>query len=611
MEFPRIQDADFITYDTETTGLVYPRDEAFSFGIALPDNSWYYYDLREEPQAGDWISETLENSRTLVICHNSSFDYRMSHTAGIQLPIDRLRDTVINACNINEHETDYSLDSLARKYTKRRKDSSIYAVMADLFGGLPTRNVQMARIARAPSEVVGPYCGDDCLATLDLWRWQLEEIERQGLHDIINFEHSLLPRFIQTEMHGVRVDTEYADEAASRMDSHVEELQKKLNRLAGREVNTNSVKQIREIFEPREVSPGTWQASDGTIVGTTEKGQPSFKSEYLREMKDEKAGLILEIRSGIKTSDTFLRKHVIEHSINGRVYPTINQNKGEEGGTGTGRLSYQNPALQQIPSRNKKVAAIVKPCFLPDEGQVWVDADMASFEVRIFAHLVNDPGIIAAYQEDPQTDFHQYVADIANLVRNATYSGQPNAKQLNLSMIFNSGDGAIADKMGMPWDWESFIPRGKGEEDRITYKKAGPEAMEVINKYHRRLPGVRKLQNSAKKKALSRGYVFTKRGRRLRFPRGYKAYKASGILIQATAADYNKENWQIIGDVLDGEGRLLLNTHDSYGMSMPENWQPLYERVRREIENTSRARVPLVLDLSGSGPNWWEAVRKE
>ena len=84
-------------------------------------------------------------------------------------------------------------------------------------------------------------------------------------------------------------------------------------------------------------------------------------------------------------------------AVNGVVYPNINQSKGEDGGTGTGRLSYTAPALQQIPSRRKDVAAIVKPCFLPDEGQVWVDCDMNSFEVRTFADLVGNQEIINEY----------------------------------------------------------------------------------------------------------------------------------------------------------------------------------------------------------------------
>ncbi len=135
----------------------------------------------------------------------------------------------------------------------------------------------------------------------------------------------------------------------------------------------------------------------------------------------------------------------------------------------------------------------MKQVFLPDEGHSWVDTDKSSFEVRIFGHLVGTKDIVQTFIDDPETDFHQYVADLTGLVRNATYSGQPNAKQLNLSMIFNQGNGTTAEKMEMPWTWESFVPKDSIDGDEVVYKKAGHEAMAVINKYHEKLPGVQKL----------------------------------------------------------------------------------------------------------------------
>jgi DNA polymerase-1 len=319
------------------------------------------------------------------------------------------------------------------------------------------------------------------------------------------------------------------------------------------------------------------------------------------------AALIMELRSLNKMSGTFLGKHVLEHNINGRVYPTINQSKTEEGdGTGTGRLSITNPAMQQIPNRNKEKASIIKPCFLPDEGCVWVDSDMASFEVRVFAHLVNNAEIIQAYINNPALDLHQFVADLMGIVRSAEYSGQANAKQLNLAMIFNSGNGAIAETLGMEWDWESFVTR---QDEKVTYKKAGTEATALIEAYHRRIGGIKDLATGCKTAAERRGYIFTSRGRRLRFPRGWKSYKASGILIQSTAGDINKENIKLIEDELGDEGHLILNTHDSYSMNMPEDWKPHYEKVKKAIER-DRLRVPLRLDWNGTGRNWHQALQK-
>ena len=407
------------------------------------------------------------------------------------------------------------------------------------------------------------------------------------------------------------MDVNYAEQAADEITPIIDEAQYKLDKMAGCEVNVNSPPQVKALFTPVEKN-GEWYASDGTPLSKTPKGNASLGAEALRQITDPKAQLVLDIRSLLKTRDTFLLGHVVGHSVDGRVYPDINQTKGEDGGTGTGRFSYTNPAMQQIPSRNKKVAAIVKPCFLPDEGMIWVDADMSSFEVRVFAHLINNPEILNAFLCNPYLDLHQFVADLTGLVRNATYSGQPNAKQLNLSMIFNSGDGAIADKMGMPWEWTEFtVSRGRDAGKVVRYKKAGDEAKSVIRRYHRRIPGVKDLADGCKRVAERQEYIRTYTGRRLRFPRGFHSYAASGKLIQATAAEVNKENWKIIEDVLGDRGHLILNTHDSYSMAMYEDtWKDDYHAVRDALQRDV-LRVPLVLEFSGIGYNWWAALQNE
>lgn len=610
MKYPNLNKEIPIGLDTETTGLNWPVDWMFGFSIAQQDWS-EYYDVRRDPKSIDWLSDQLDGFKAEVIMHHASFDYKMLTSGGVAVPIDNIRDTVIMACIIDEHMRSYQLDDLAWKFLGKKKETEIYKQMAKLFGGLATRNVQINRIKDAPPEVVRPYARGDAELTLELYRLFLNLIHQDGLVPIYEFETGLLPTFIRNSMHGIRVNLAYAEEAADKLTPILKETQDKLNKLAGTEINTNSAPQIKKMFKPEEIG-GEWYVGD-TKIGCTPKGGPSLGAEYLRAMDDPRAGLIQEVRSLIKTQDTFLRGHILAHSHDGRVYPNINQMKGEDGGTGTGRLSYTNPAMQQIPSRNKAIAAIIKPCFLPDEGQVWVDADKASFEVRVFAHLINNPIVLQVYADNPELDFHQYVAELTGLVRNAEYSGQPNAKQLNLSMIFNSGNGAIAEKMGMSWEWKKFLPKGKLdiEENWVRYKKAGAEAERTIAQYHKRIPGIKELAKKCKQVAERRGWVDTATGRRLRFPHKRKSYSASGLLIQATAADWNKQNWKMIEEELDGVGRLILNTHDSYGMSMPVEWQPHYERVKNRIEGMERSRVPLILELSGVGNNWWLSLQGE
>ncbi len=602
----RFSEAPHIGFDTETTGLRWPTDRAFGFSVATPDGSSVYYDVRHNPGSIDWFNDEMSQFRGVIICHNASFDFKMAESSSLYMPIDQLDDTVIRQCLINEHEHSFSLDYLSDKYLHERKESEIYDDLAQLFGGRATRGVQMKNISKAPPELVAKYAAKDALLALRLWEWQQAEIEKQGIQAIVAFERRVMAPLIKAEMRGIRVDAGLAEKAMAKLTIEIDAQQKELNALVGCDLNVNSPKQVKAVFSPKQDEHGEWRTDSGIYLPMTDSGNASMDAEVLRGMEnDRRAELILAVRSTIKTRDTFLGGHVLGHMVGDRVYPNVNQNKGEDGGTGTGRLSYTEPALQQIPSRNKRVASIVKPVFLPDEGFDWLSLDMNSFEVRVFAHLVNNPTINAAYAADEMMDLHQYVAELTHLPRNATYSGQANAKQLNLSMIFNSGNGAIADKMGMPWEWNSF----RNGDKTVKYKKAGPAAEAVIEAYHQRVQGVKELANRAKGAAEAYGYVQTKHGRRLRFPRGYKTYKASGLAIQATAADINKEMWLLTEDMGPGQ-HLIMNTHDSYEINVRRGTDPL--RLKNELQERIRAavpwfRVPLVIDLNGVGNSYWDA----
>jgi len=606
IDWSKILRSPVIAYDTETTGLSSQKDRPFAFSISTIDGYNIYCDVRQDDQR-DALVDFFKNYTGLVVMHNASFDVRMTSWFGHDLLKNNIDDTVIRAYCIDEHLHHYSLDYLSKKYTDlHKKGDDLYVEMAKIFGGMATKNVQMKHISEAPVDLVAPYAIGDTVATLALWQWQEGEIKRQGIHDIVCFEKNLIPTFIRSERRGIRVDLSAAERAVDKLTPVINKKQKELNSLVGSDVNVNSSPQIKRIFEPIE-SEGEWYTNTGILLPKTPKGGPSIGSEVLRDIPTREAELILQIRSDLKTRDTFLSKHIMKHAHEGRVYPSIHQTKGERGGAGTGRVQYTDPAMGQIPDRDKEVAEIVKTCFLPDEGMLWVDTDLRQFEVNVFIHLVNNNQLIRKMVNEPMTDFHEFVGQLSGLPRNASYNGQANAKQLNLSMIFNSGDGAIAEKMGMSWSWEEFT---SGSGEKVRYKKAGIEAKNIIRQYHAKMPGVKELQKKAKSIASSRGYLKTFTGRRLRFPRGHKTYAASGLLIQATSADINKQNWKIIEEELDGSGHMILNTHDSYSMCLPLNWESHYKRVKERIEEEGRLRVPLILELNGAGINWWRAKNK-
>jgi len=601
-----------VALDTETTGLHFKLHRVFGFSIAWQGFS-AYYDIRKQPEALSWLRDSISrNPGTLWVFFNATFDLKMLANEGVHFDLTKVDDVAIRACLIDEHLMSYSLDSLMQRYLGKEKYGDIYQELADMFGGMATRNVQMPNLQHAPAGMVEPYAEIDAEGTFELWHWQEGEIKAQDIREICEFERRTIPHVYEQEIKGVRVDLDVAERAMNELHIKIDQEKSKLNSLIGRPFNPNSAPQIREYFNPQGNEEDGYIICGGYPTKQTPKGNPSIDNDVLQSIVnvDPVAQSIIDIRSLIRTADTFLAKHVIGHSIDGRVYPTINQVAGDDGGTKTGRFSYVDPALGQIPNRNKTVAAIVKPCFLPDEGQKWLDGDLNSFEVRCFAHLVGafNDALVQAYAEDPFTDFHGWVAELMGVPRNPHAKGGANAKQLNLSMIFNSGNGAIANLLGLPCTPAHFTDEsGK----RVNYFKAGKEAMAVINSYHRKVRGVKELAQKAEKAAKRRGYVFTMYGRRLRFASlwKHKTYKASGVLIQATAADINKENWSLVSEALGDRGRLLINTHDSYSMSVDEDkveecWKDVKGQIERPI-----LRVPLILDRNGCGENWWAALQ--
>ena len=634
--FPNLRQFPVIALDVETFGVEWVKDRMFSFSVSTPDDKDYYFDTREHPRVLEWLGDEVKHC-TKIVNHNIDFDAHMLANEGVLLDLTRAECTMIRAALIDEHLRAYSLDFVAKKYLGEGKDDTIYEKLASMFGGSATRNAQMKNIGRAPSSIVEPYAKRDTRAALNLWFWQEGELDRQKLRQVESLEKRLFPHVFDMERRGIRVDVNLAHATMGKLTVMIDKLQRELNDVAGFPVNPNPSGSIQKLFAPQwvpvkdptitsivgadgktvaleVVKTGQWLAKDGTILAMTEAGKPSIGADQLRAMKDPAAALILRCRKLMKARDTFLAKHVLEHQVGGYVHPNINQVRGDAGGDGdegtrTGRLSYTRPALQQIPARDKEIAAIIKPVFLPDEGMGWSSGDLEQAEFRVFAHYTNSPALIKAYKENSDLDIHQAVADMTGLPRSASYSGQANAKQMNLAMVFNMGGGALAEKMGLPFTMEKITIGGR----EVEYKAPGEEAKEVIERYFAAIPGVKELAKEAKSVATSRGYVRTLMGRHLRFPGKQFTHKASGLIYQGTSADINKDNIIRICEYLKAncpDARLIVNCHDSYEISIEESYACLkhLKALKEEIQRRPELRVMPRIDFSKPAGDWWEGI---
>lgn len=605
--FFNFSDFDVVAVDTETNGLDWTVNRMFGFSVTTAAGSGYW-DIREQPEALVWLRKQAEQYSGILVNQNLKFDLHMMLNEGVDFKQAKKQCTMIRACLIDEHLFEYNLDSLARKYLGKTKENDIYPVLASMFGGQPTRNSAMKHLHRAPASVVRPYAIVDTELAYELWHWQEQEIKKQDLSQVWNLEYRLFPHIFDMERRGIKVDIDEAKMRQEMITPEIDRIRRQLDAMAGFPVNPNPSASIHKLFEPKRNEQGYWVANDGTILEETGAGKPSIGSEALERMKHPAAKMIQRVRKLIKARDTFIGGHILGHERNGYVHPNINQTKGDEtGGTGTGRLSYTQPALQQIPARDREIASIVRPIFRPDEGQGWAYCDLDQFELRIFHHFVNNPGIIKAYRDNPDLDGHQIVADLTGLPRNAGKSGGVSAKQLNLGAVFNMGGGSMAEKMGLPFTMEEIQIGNK----TIIYRKPGPEAQDIIDTYFRMVPGVKEIAKKAKSIATSRGYVKSIMGRHLRFPGKQFTHKASGLVYQSSSADLNKSNIINTCEYLKSEcpeGRLLLSIHDELSFSLPwEGSMRHLHEMKRIIQHHPNIRVPIRTDFSALSNTWWEA----
>lgn len=428
MIFPKLELFDHFAIDTETLGLDWwlPKIKMYGFSISTPDGKDYYWDIRDEPKAIDWLKDSIKYYEGIISGHNMKFDTHFFRKEGVDLINNNLDCTSVRACLLDENRLTYNLDDVARDCVGIEKVNP-YQILADMFGGKPTRKAQILNLSRPEAKrIVTDYAMGDTRAVLSLWEWQKDQIEKEDLHKIIGLERKVFKVVYDMEQRGVRVDTDRAEKSVIDLDGVIEKKREELDKLAGFPINPNPSGSIKKLFNPKQGKDGVWVAVDGTRLESTNAGNPSLNADALRLMNHPASDMILDVRKLMKCRDTFILGHVLGSQHKGRVYPNINQTKGEDGGTKTGRLSYTAPALQQIPSRDKLVKSLTRVLFLPEVGQKWYKMDYSQADARGFVHYVQSPPLVKAYNEDPRTDFHSLTSGLTGLPRSAPYSGGAN-----------------------------------------------------------------------------------------------------------------------------------------------------------------------------------------
>jgi DNA polymerase-1 len=320
----------------------------------------------------------------------------------------------------------------------------------------------------------------------------------------------------------------------------------------------------------------------------------SFDKEHLQLINHPVAQKILDYRQILMIQDTFIEGIKPYIGADDCIHANFNQMRADEYGTRTGRLSASNPNLQQLPNRVDATAKIVRSMF-GVKDRSWCSGDLSQFEYRVFAHWVGDENVLAAYRNDPNTDYHAALAKITGIDRDR-------AKRLNLSLVFGAGDGKTAKMLG--------LPHTEYQEGGKTRYKPGPEAELLFAQYHSRVPKAKPYLRASAQEAEAKGFIRSILGRKIRFPDRGKAYKAGGLRFQASAADLVKLALIRLDAELTAQGdsaSLILSVHDSFDVLCPIGAEAgTCAIMKRVVEDMPELQVPVILD-TGYGKDYWGA----
>ena len=572
---------DILSLDTETTstnaidaelvGLSFAVEEHQAFYVPIPEN-------REEAQKRVEIFRSVyENEKILKIGQNLKYDLEVLRNYDIELK-GKMWDTMI-AHYLIQPELRHNMDYMAEIYLNYQ------TIHIDELIGAKGKNQRSMR-ELDPKEVY-EYAAEDADITLQLKNKLEPELKKQGAEKLFyEIEMPLMPVLAEMEMTGVCLDTDSLSETSKQLTQRMLDIEQRIYELAGEHFNIASPKQVGDIlFDKLKIIDKAKK---------TKKGQYVTSEEVLQQLrhKHEIVGLILDHRGLKKLLGTYIE--ALPKLINprtGHIHTSFNQTI-----TATGRLSSSDPNLQNIPIRGEDGKEIRK-AFIPEPGCLFFSADYSQIELRVMAHLSQDPQMIEVFREGK--DLH--AATAANIykkpIEEVTRDERTKSKRANFGIIYGITVFGLAERLDIPRD----------------------EAKMLIDGYFDTFPQVHDYMEKSKEVARQQGYVTTLFGRRRYLPdinsansvvRGFAERNAINAPIQGTAADIIKVAMIHIFQRFKTEGiksKMILQVHDELNFSVyPDEKEKVEHIVLEEMQNAYQMSVPLVAD-SGFGENWLEA----
>ena len=571
----------FFVLDTETTSTTPIDAELVGMSFAVEEHKAFYVPVssnREEAlQRINLFKPLFENESIMKIGQNLKYDLEVLRNYNVELK-GPMWDTMI-AHYLIQPELRHNMDYMAEIYLHYQ------TIHIDELIGPKGKNQRSMRDLD-PKDVY-EYACEDADITLQLKNKLEPELKKAECEDLFyNIEMPLMPVLAEMEMNGVCLDTASLAETSKQFTTRMNEIEARIYELAGEHFNIASPKQVGEIlFDKLKIVEKAKK---------TKTGQYITSEEVLQQLKNkhEIVADILEHRGLKKLIGTYI--DALPKLINprtGHIHTSFNQTI-----TATGRLSSSDPNLQNIPIRGEDGKEIRK-AFIPEPGCLFFSADYSQIELRVMAHLSQDPNMIEVFREGK--DLH--AATAANIykksIEEVTRDERTKSKRANFGIIYGITVFGLAERLDIPRD----------------------EAKMLIDGYFQTFPEVHDYMEKSKEVARKQGYVTTLFGRRRYLPdinsansvvRGFAERNAINAPIQGTAADIIKVAMIHIFQRFKAEGirsKMILQVHDELNFSVyPDEKEKVERIVLEEMQNAFHMSVPLVAD-SGFGDNWLEA----
>lgn len=556
-----------------------------------------------------------------VVGANLSYDLDFLAGDGIEFKQARyFRDVQIADPLLDELQNSYSLDAIARRWGFEGKNEGTLRAAAVDFGLNPKRDMW-----RLPARFVGAYAEDDTRLPLRILRAQERELDNQDLWNVYNLESRLLPVLVKLRRRGVRVSLERLEKVEAWA------LQEERDALERVRVATGLRIAVGDVWKPEVLAPALEYI--GVKLRSTSTGKISIDKEFLGGIDHDVARALERARKVNKVRTTFAQS-VRDHLVGDRIHCTFNQlrrQKDDEddgvAGAAYGRLSCEHPNLQQQPARDD-FAKMWRSIYLPEVGKLWASNDYSQQEPRMAVHyackareLIGHQAWVSAieardkYRNDPNTDNHQMMADMAGIRRK-------DAKEIYLGLSYGMGGPKMCRKLGLPtrfvvrdpngrfnavYDIESAEGKSLIAQGAKRFEAAGIEGQALLDKFDAKVPFIKKLAKACEKRARAVGYIVTLSGRRCRFPKDAQGnfdwtHKGLNRLIQGSSADQTKEAMV----ELDAAGfDMIIQVHDEVALSVEDRAEG--ERAAEVMRTCTPLELPSKVDVE-VGESWGESM---